>query len=114
MFSYIIIYINKRSFHPLHSAISSENTIELLLFLSELQTAGHMIMKGGITLHLLLADCATVDAVLQGEGLAKMFLAMLPHIMNDSIRLRHSLEFTTGTLELLTLLCRMACGHMNC
>ena len=70
-------------------------------------------MKGRITLHLLLADCAAVDAVLQGEGLAKIFLTMLPHIMNNPIRLRYSLEFTTGALELLTLLCRMACGHMN-
>jgi hypothetical protein len=91
----------------------SENTIELLLLLAKLHTTGYVIMKGRITLHLLFADCAAIDTVLQGEGLAKIFLAMLPHIMNNPICLRNSLEFATGALELLTLLRRMARGHMN-
>jgi len=33
--------------------------------------------------------------------------------MNNPIRLRYGLEFATGALELLTLLGRMARGHMN-
>ena len=70
-------------------------------------------MKGRITLQLLLTDCAAVDALLQREGLAKMILAMLPHVMNDPISLRYCLEVAAGALELLTLLGRMARGYMN-
>lgn len=70
-------------------------------------------MKGRITLHLLLADCTSVDAILECQSLLKMLLTMLSHVVNDPVRLRHSLEFTTGTGKLLALLRRMTRCHMN-
>jgi hypothetical protein len=55
-----------------------------------------MIMKGRITLQLFITDGASIDTILKVQSLVNMFLTMLSHIVNDTIRLRHSLEFTAG------------------
>ena len=72
-----------------------------------------MVMKGRITLHLFLTDCAAVDAILQRQSLAKMFLTMLSHIMNDPVRLHRGLKVATGARQLRTLIGRMPRSHMN-